>query len=661
MSQGILARIVPLILAVWPLSSCKTPRTGASAPEGTSEQADWVGLDVGKQVRMSPVNQASQCYLPGATLSLANCGDQAYWKVRATIGAQARTFQSTVSGDCMRIDGNGQLGTTPCRSQPELAYCTATGAHGAPAQSCQDAKRQYEQDLADYQSQVLTYVDSRLQPAFTERCVKQAPHQGGVICTKGIGYGSTTVASDPVNFFVGGPMDEPSGSLLFKSGLRSGGADLGTTTFAPEIRWGHVPRITAIYVATESNLRGMYGDGEARPEAWITGIQLHYAGGEKFLIGTCNKNRAGDCLVDRSGHPDHPNPMVLAADEYLTAVGMKFGAYGDHRGTRDLPHGKESRLVELMLKTNKFPAKSALWKGTGSADVSWQWLTASKSEMIAGFYGRETLLSDENMANLIQAMGVFIVDIDAYKAHNPDVFFGTAKTKVNAISIKDAAHMIGMTDANRDSDSRGGDKPEGYFDTGVNAAYRRAFTLPDYRFSSTFYGDSMGHANKAAVIRAYFDVDQLTAVVVYPSSPGGNLQAEVYGTIPPQQSPNILLVLAPGEYLTQVNWRSAGPNPNRQKQVTVMSGYTTTWIKIPEALRGPRIVGLQLVTSRGRVAEYATNTSQPWSFGFGAKGYAIVGFHGISIGSALKDELNFNGILNMGGWLVLQSALPKGS
>ena len=53
----------------------------------------------------------------------------------------------------------------------------------------------------------------------------------------------------------------------------------------------------------------------------------------------------------------------------------------------NLPHGHDTRLVELMLKTDKSAINVKLWKGRGEPSAPWQWLSSDTGKMIAGFFG----------------------------------------------------------------------------------------------------------------------------------------------------------------------------------------------------------------------------------------------------------------------------------
>jgi hypothetical protein len=75
---------------------------------------------------------------------------------------------------------------------------------------------------------------------------------------------------------------------------------------------------------------------------------------------------------------------------------------------------------------------------------------------------------------------------------------------------------------------------------------------------------------------------------------------------------------------------------------------------------GPTISGMQVKTSKGKIAQFADPRveGQGWQKGLGRPGYAIVGFHGVFTTEGYRDALKTVGILNLGAWIVKTSELP---
>ena len=219
--------------------------------------------------------------------------------------------------------------------------------------------------------------------------------------------------------------------------------------------------------------------------------------------------------------------------------------------------------------------------------------------------------------------------------------------------------MIGTTDQNKNSRGCQQAAPETYcFEQGGSEAYKTLFSDPKFKFSSTFYASALGESKRLSSLRAYFKNDVLVGIVLHPDGVGGNVQPEVYGTIPteaPFNNPKIYIEFGPKEHITAVNWSAYVQDFN---YVTERPGHLNP--DKDQEIVGPRITGIQIVTNKGRVISHSDmpSSSFTWKKGLGRSGYAITGFHGLSTLPEVENELNYAGIVNLGAWLVKESELP---
>ncbi len=620
------------------ITGCK-PLEGQDYRElSVNKSSSWDQLKVGQKFRMSPPDQLSKCYLPGQDgLTLGNCGDQEYWIVTRAENPFIKQVKSMIDSKCLEFVG-GKL---------KASDCTAD-ANQPPNRSWDD------EDLSPLQKQYLTFQGSSLVPAFRRDCssVTGSRMRTGGKCKVITDSSNPAGRSDPVEFTVAETSSSPGSQLIFRSDVKRAKDEPHTGTYASEIRWGHLPRIKAIFVATQGEPFANQAD------SWITGIQIHYASGEKFLIGNCKLDTSGNCNVSNSDHPQHANPIYLSQDEYLTAVGMKFGQGAMRSDRRNLPHGLDTRLVELMLKTNKTGHNVKLWKGRGETSTPWQWLSSDTGRMIAGFFGSKAEISwqSQGVSTLIHSMGVIYATLDAYRAHNPDAFapVPNGRKSIEALAVKDGSTLMGLSHENavfhpslyNFNAMTGQMGPEGV--AGKNA-FDRVFDDSVAKFSSTFYAGSMGNSVRTSSIRGYFKNGLLVALLVHPEGVNGTVQPEKYGEIPEGASPDLYLELAANEHITEINWKTGIDGAGRIDSHSRAARFS-----------GPTISGMQLKTSKGKTVQFADPRveDQGWQKGLGRPGYAIVGFHGVFTTENYRNALNTLGILNLGAWIVKTSELP---
>jgi hypothetical protein len=297
--------------------ACKPKDEQQFAALSVTKSISWEQLKVGQRFRMSPPNETS-----------GNCGDQEYWVVTKAHNPYIKQIKSFINHKCLEFaDGN-----------LKAAICNTDGSQ--PSKNARG-----DGDLSPLQRQYLSLADGSLAPAFRRDCsgVTRAGGHCKVLAdsTKAAGR------SAPVVFTVGGGSPSPGDKLIFRSDVKQAKDEAHTGSFASEIRWGNFPRVKAIFVATQGQPFANTSN------SWITGIQIHYASGEKFLIGNCQLGRDGNCVVDNDDHPKYPNPILFDKDEYLTAVSMKFGVGSMRMDRRNLPHGNDTRLTE-MVKAHMF-------------------------------------------------------------------------------------------------------------------------------------------------------------------------------------------------------------------------------------------------------------------------------------------------------------------
>jgi hypothetical protein len=603
-----------------------------------NKSISWEQLKVGQKFRMNPPDQLSKCYLPGQDgLTLGNCGDQEYWVITRAENPFIKQVKSVIDNKCLEFVG-GKL---------KASDCTADAA--------QPEKNSWgDEDLSPLQKQYLSFQGSSLVPAFRRDCssVTGSRMRTGGKCKVLADSSKPEGRSNPIEFTVAETASSPGSQLIFRSDVKKAKDESHTGTYASEIRWGHLPRIKAIYVATQGEPFANQAD------AWITGIQIHYASGEKFMIGNCKLDKGGNCVVSNSDHPQQANPIYLAQDEYLTAVGMKFGQGSMRSDRRNLPHGHDTRLVELMLKTNKSGNNVKLWKGRGEPSAPWQWLSTDAGRMIAGFFGSKAEITwqSQGISTVIHSMGVIYATLDAYRAHNPDAFAPVPKggKSVEALAVKDGSTMMGINHENAqfrpslyNYNVRTGQMgPEG---VASKNAFDKVFDDSGAKFSSTFYAGSMGNSARTSSLRGYFKNGILVALLVHPEGVSGTVQPEKYGEIPEGASPDFYLELAANEYITEINWKTGIDGAGKIDSHTRAARFS-----------GPTISGMQVKTSKGKIAQFADQKveGQGWQKGLGRPGYAIVGFHGVFTTESYRDALNTLGILNLGAWIVKTSELP---
>ena len=312
--------------------ACKMKESQASDLEGAKKTVSWEELKPGQKFRMSPADQSSKCYLPsGNGLALGNCGDQEYWVVVRAVNPYIKQVKSQIDNKCLQFVDKS-LRAVECTDDAKPSDKNSWG----------------DDFFSPLQHQYLSVSSDRLVPAYRRVCnvVGSRMRTGGkcsVVAEPTLFEGY----SDSVTFSIGSESPSPDDKLIYRSKVIQARDERHTGSFASEIRWGHIPRIKSILVATQGE---PYAN---KNNAWITGIQIHYASGEKFLIGNCALDQSGNCVVENSDHPKYPNPIAFDTDEYITSVGMKFGPGSIRADRMILEHAKDTRLIEFIIKTNK--------------------------------------------------------------------------------------------------------------------------------------------------------------------------------------------------------------------------------------------------------------------------------------------------------------------
>lgn len=604
-------------------ASCKPSHDDGHRVLSAKRKVSWEQLQVGQKFRMNPPDQTSKCYLPGdRALSLGNCGDQEYWIVTSAHNLYIKQIKSTIDNKCLSFSGQN-LVSSECTSD---AIPPPTNSWG-------------DQNHSPIQKQYLSVQGSSLVPAFRRDCssVKGSRVRSGGKCVVIADSSKPEGRSPPVEFSVDSDKESADSKLIYRSNVKKGKNEPFSGSFASELRWGHVPRITAIYVATNE------AHESAARNSYITGIQIIHSDGSKQLFGSCQKDNRDLCKVNSDDHPGYPNPRFFEKDEHITDVGMNFGE-GEYRDG-------STKLVEIIIKTNKQNQKTMLWKGRGDGKVKRQWLSVEKNTVIAGFFG--TFHNPGHFPHhLIRSMGVIYAHVNAYKAHHPEDFQTKAPGKIMSLAQKDGTNLIGATQATSSFNSRAilTSVPVKGSEESVDKArraYEKIFQDPSYQFSSTFYASAMGASVRTSSIRMYFKNSMLAAIVVHPDGVNGLIQPEIYGSIPDGQTPDLYLELGANEYISRINWQVFNNPPWGQQ------GHK------PLSIQGPLIYGVQLVTNKGRSAVHSSfHNAQPWQYGMGKDGYAIVGFHGSSSHGDAASNLRIEGIITLGAWLVKLSELP---
>ena len=605
--------------------ACK-PLEGDEYRELSAKRSiSWDQLKVGQKFRMNPPDQMSKCYLPKERgLTLGNCGDQEYWIVIKAYNPYIKQVKSLINNKCLAFDG-GNLIAADCTNDFKQPPSNSWG----------------DENLSPLHKQYLSVQGNSLVPAFFRDCssVTGSRMRSGGKCTVVANSSKRAGRSDPVALSVDDGYGSADSRLIDRSKIIRAKDEPFSGSFASEIKWGHIPRITAIYVATNDAHQG------ATSNRYISGIQILHADGSKQLFGSCAKDERDICKVNSTDHPGYPNPKLLNKDEYITDIGMKFGE-GNHKDG-------STKLIEVMIKTNKHSQKNMLWKGLGDGKSNWQWLSSEKNTIIAGFFG--TFHNPGYFPHhMIRSMGVIYANVQAYRAHHPEIFQSPQSRKIPALAEKDGRNLIGATQGNSTFNSRPilASAPVKTMDESLHKAERafeQVFQDPAYQFSSTFYASAMGNSASTSSLRMYFKDSILAAIVVHPNGVGGVIQPEVYGTIPEGQSPDLYLELGAHEYISRINWQVFKNPPWGEP------GHRSV------SIQGPLIYGIQVITNKGRSAIHSSFVeSRPWQYAMGKDGYAIVGFHGsISDGEA-AENLRLGGIINLGAWLVKESELPNG-
>lgn len=619
------------------VSSCKSVDTSGADLDAATKVIPWRDIKVGQAFRMHLPSRPSACYIPGTPLTLGNCGDLSYWRVKGQgQDGYYKTLQSVINGDCL---------TYNFKNEWFLAGCSDLG-----------------------ENQLVKYDGGRLVPALAQKSVPYGGGQDGpAIVTKEVDNDSARnkqdVISDPIAFTVSDSGKDE--KHIFLGGVKKARGEQGRG-FVSEVNFGNVKRIVAIYVATvKKNLHS------PRDNSWISGIQVHYENGTKTLFGVCDLDSAGNCIVNNADRPKYPNPLRFDKDEYVTSLGMKF-AQGDrtHPACRN-DQVDSTRLVELMVKTNKTEGKSAsgqkmiLWKGLGDGAAPWQWLTSKPGHVIVGFYGMaapfsrllkwdiawnpltenpESYCRDAHQNGIIQSLGVIESTLEAYRAHNQKAYATKPSRwediEQNARTIGDSLQNISAANC-RDL----------FCEEGRVKALKAKETLAGSmtaRYSSTLYtrfAKAGGASNptrttRLAVVKFFFNDGLLSAIQVHPEKEGALAQPETYGELPANPKPSIHIELGEGEFITMINWKKADTRKLR--------------------LKANLIGALKVRTNFGRDYSFDGVPGAAWAPGLQAPGYAIAGFHGIHI---LKSDpaakgFPFYGILNMGAWLVKESIYP---
>jgi hypothetical protein len=213
-----------------------------------------------------------------------------------------------------------------------------------------------DENLSPLHKQYLSVQGNSLVPAFFRDCssVTGSRMRSGGKCAVVANSAKPAGRSEPVEFTVDDEKGSADSRLIYRSRIVRANDEPFSGSFASEIKWGHIPRITAIYVATNDAHPG------ATPNSYVSGIQILHADGSKQLFGSCVKDDRDICKVNSNDHPGYPNPKLLTKDEYITDIGMKFGE-GNHKDG-------STKLTEIMIKTNRHSQKKCFGKAlaTGS-------------------------------------------------------------------------------------------------------------------------------------------------------------------------------------------------------------------------------------------------------------------------------------------------------
>ncbi len=552
---------ISLLIAVLLLPALPACRkySVSSSLKSTSIVTDWSDLKEGHRFRISPSNELSKCYLPGSTLSLQNCGDNAYWQIKKNINTQVKVVQSLLDYRCLSAMDGGLI-TAPCRDDDKNQMIAYGGGGLGKASFDDKAPQPILQDVS------LLIADLT-------------------------------------------PRDEdPLAKMIQIGKIENGSSVLSGKSISNEISWGYIPRINSIAVATEKGK--------------VVGIQLRYAHGTSILMGDCSIDASGNCQVKSEEHSDRPNPYIMDDDEYIKAIGMKFS-----EETSTSAYTTSVRIIELVVETNKAPKKPALWVGGGDSKAKWHRLEASQNYMIAG-------LNAARSAGSLIGLGMIMVDLDAYKAHNSDVF---GKGSSVAGAVKDGDQVMGLTFGNTRTWGGSAISPK----VAVDRDWETLFKSPTFQFSSTFNASSMQGPVNLSQVRIYFDSGMPIGIMITPQKSQNNSQTEIYGVIPAQSQPQIFFEIKSGDYIKEVSWR---PGDFKGKNIT-----------------GPFLTSLKFELASGASHEYTTPSQEniPWKVGLYKEGYAIVGLFGTASDAKYPFAFGARGIFNLGAWFAKVSDLPE--